>query len=291
VVELLRTVPATHIKAARWKRKKSIPFLLTFALVLTTVAQNQGRPASPPAQQSAPSEDENARHAHQIVDQMIAALGGDAYLNMQDYESEGRSYGFSHGESGIGFPVWRFWKWPDKERVELTKQRDVIQIYNGDSGWEITYKGTALLPREALDSYKLQTEHSLPQILRVWTKSPNVVYYYAGTAVAEQKETDHITVYNGQDSADLYVDMITHLPIRKTFEHRNEQYHDKDTEEEVWGNYRAVQGVNTPYDYTRKHNGDIVVERFITKITYNNHLPDSLFLPKNAPAMLPEKKK
>ena len=222
---------------------------------------------------------------------MIAALGGDAYLSMQDYESEGRSYGFSHGQSGIGFPVWRFWKSPDKERVELTKQRDVIQVFNGDSAWEITYKGTAPLPREALDDYRLQWEHSLPRILRVWTKNPGVVYYYAGTAVAEQREADHITIYNGENSADLYVDMITHLPIRKTFVHRNEQFHDKDTEEEVWGNYREVQGVNTPYDYTRKHNGETVVQRFISKITYNKGLPDSLFTPKNAPPMLPEKKK
>ena len=266
-------------------------YLVAAGFLLTAAAQSLcAQPTNTP-QQPRSAEDENARHAHQVVDQMIAALGGNLYLNMQDYESEGRSYGFSHGQSGLGFPVWRFWKAPDMERVELTKQRDVIQVFNGDSAWEITYKGTAPLPREALDDYRLQWEHSLPQILRVWTKSPDVVYYYAGTAVAEQKETDHITIYNGENSADLYVDMITHLPIRKTFVHRNEQFHDKDTEEEVWGNYREVQGIQTPYDYIRKHNGDTVVQRFISKISYNKGLPDSLFTPKNAPPMLPEKKK
>lgn len=222
---------------------------------------------------------------------MIAALGGDAYLNMQDYESEGRSYAFSHGESGLGFPVWRFWKWPDKERVELTKQRDVIQIYNGQSGWEVTFKGTATLPPPALEEHKLQREHSLPQIVRVWLKSPDVAFYYAGSAVAEQKPSDHVTIYHGQDSADLYIDITNHLPVKKTFVHRNQQYHDKDTEEETWGNYRTLQGIATPYDYQRKHNGEIVVQRFITKITYNKGIPDSEFMPKNAPPMPPEKKK
>jgi hypothetical protein len=263
--------------------------------LLAAAAQNQpSAPAAtqqPSSAQVAQPEDENARHAHQIVDQMIVALGGPAYLNMQDYESEGRSYAFSHGESGLGFPVWRFWKAPDKERVELTKQRDVIEIFNGDSAWEITYKGTAALPPPALEEYKLQREHSLTEIIRVWLKSPDVVYFYAGTAVAEQKPADHVTIYHAQDSADLYIDINSHLPIKKTFTHRNEQYHDKDTEEETWGNYRTVQGIATPYDYQRKHNGDIVVQRFITKITYNKGLPDSLFTPKNAPAMLPEKKK
>jgi hypothetical protein len=257
---------------------------------VAAVAQNQqsSTPAQPTSQSA--SEDENARHAHELINQMVTALGGDAYLNMQDYESEGRSYGFSHGQSGIGYPVWRFWKWPDKERVELTKQRDVIQIYNGDSAWEITFKGAAPLPADALQQYKLQFEHSLPIIVRQWLKSPNVSYYYAGTAIAEQKETDHITIYNGQESADLFLDINTHLPIKKTFVHRNEQYHDKDTEEEVWGNYRDVQGINTPFDYQRKHNGDIVVQRFITKITYNKGLADSLFTPKNASPMLPPKR-
>lgn len=267
--------------------------MITFGLA---TAQTMPQPPTSTQQQATPAqtaqpEDENARHAHQIVDQMITALGGDAYLNMQDYESEGRSYGFSHGESGLGFPVWRFWRWPDKERVELTKQRDVIQIFNGDSAWEITYKGTAAVPPPALEEYKLQRDHSLPQIVRVWRKSADVVYFYAGSAVAEQKPVDHVTIYNGQDSVDLFIDINSHLPIKKTFVHRNEQYHDKDTEEETWGNYRTVQGIATPYDYQRKHNGDIVVQRFITKITYNKGLPDSLFMPKNAPPMLPEKKK
>jgi len=263
------------------------------ALACAAAAQTSSPPVAPAAAGGPQSrqEDENARKAHAIVDQMIAALGGAAYLNMQDYETEGRSYAFSHGESGLGFPVWRFWKAPDKERVELTKQRDVIQIFNGDSAWEITFKGTAAIPPAALEDYKLQREHSLPQVVRVWLKSPDVAYFYAGSAVAEQKPADHVTIYNGHESVDLFIDITNHLPIKKTFTHRNEQFHDKDTEEETWGNYRTVQGIATPYDYQRKHNGDIVVQRFITRIAYNKGLSDALFTPKNAPAMLPEKKK
>ena len=35
-------------------------------------------------------------------------------------------------------------KFPDKERSELTKKRDVVYIENGDQGYEVTYKGTTL---------------------------------------------------------------------------------------------------------------------------------------------------
>ena len=38
-------------------------------------------------------------------------------------------------------------QYPDKERRELTKQRDVIYIYDGDKGYEKTFKGTAARTR------------------------------------------------------------------------------------------------------------------------------------------------
>ena len=57
------------------------------------------------------------------------ALGGQAWLNISDYQEEGRAYGFYQGQArGVGTLYFRFWKWPDKERVELTKQRDIIEI-------------------------------------------------------------------------------------------------------------------------------------------------------------------
>ena len=50
-----------------------------------------------------------------------------AWLNLQDMEQQGRSYGYSHGQpSSLGTVFWRFWKYPDKDRIELTKQRDVV---------------------------------------------------------------------------------------------------------------------------------------------------------------------
>ena len=36
---------------------------------------------------------------------------------------------------------WSFTEFPDKERVELTKERDIAELYVGTKGWEITYKG------------------------------------------------------------------------------------------------------------------------------------------------------
>src|SRR5205085_8520807 len=105
-----------------------------------------------PAQQSAPPpQDESARKARALIEQTITALGGNAWLNIQDMQQEGRTYGFQrNGQSGIGIQMWRFVKWPDKERIELTKKRDWTVIYNGEKGAETTFHGTAPLPDEDL---------------------------------------------------------------------------------------------------------------------------------------------
>ena len=76
---------------------------------------------------------------------MIRALGGEAYLTLRDMKVEGRTYAFYQGRpSGLGMLYWRFWQAPDKDRYELTKQRDVIDLYLGDKGYETTYKGTVI---------------------------------------------------------------------------------------------------------------------------------------------------
>ena len=59
---------------------------------------------------------------------------------------EGRTYAFYQGKPrGLGALYWRFWQAPDKDRYELTKERDIINLYVGDKGYETTYKGTVTI--------------------------------------------------------------------------------------------------------------------------------------------------
>ena len=88
------------------------------------------------------ADQENARKARALIDQAIQALGGQAYLTIRDREMQGRSYSFHHGRpSNGGVIFWGFSEYPDKERIELTKERDVTELYVGDKGYELTYKG------------------------------------------------------------------------------------------------------------------------------------------------------
>src|SRR5437868_6605751 len=76
-----------------------------------------------PPSQSIPVDQENARKAKAVLDQTIQALGGSAYLNIQDISQEGRTYSFYHGRpNSLGIVFWRFYKFPDKERIELRSE-------------------------------------------------------------------------------------------------------------------------------------------------------------------------
>ncbi|HXM69034.1 MAG TPA: hypothetical protein VN911_20070, partial [Candidatus Acidoferrum sp.] len=86
-------------------------------------APSQSTPAPGPG---IPSDQENARKARALLDQAIQALGGEAYLKIHDAEQEGRTYSFHHGQpTSNGVLFWRFVEYPDKERIEVTKERDV----------------------------------------------------------------------------------------------------------------------------------------------------------------------
>src|ERR1700690_4219740 len=146
-------------------------FLLSF-LLLVAVAVAQ---ATPPAESAAsiPIDQQNAHKARALLDQMIQALGGQAYVNIRELAQEGRTYSFYHGEpNSLGIQFWRFYRYPDKDRVELTKKRDVVYVYNGDKGYEITYKGTRAEDAKNLAEYLRRRHYALDQVLRHWLDEP-----------------------------------------------------------------------------------------------------------------------
>ena len=70
-------------------------FRLILLLSLIAAAESSApqslTPASKTPPASAPSADANGQKARQLVDQAVQALGGAAYLNLQDMRQEGRT--------------------------------------------------------------------------------------------------------------------------------------------------------------------------------------------------------
>jgi hypothetical protein len=254
-------------------------------------AQTQNPATSPASQEAAkaPSPSitldkdalQNSNKAKAIIEQGIQALGGQTYLTIRDREQQGRSYGFHHGTpSGGGAQFWSFSQFPDKERVELTKERDIAQLFVGDKGWEITYKGPHPLEPKDLEDYLRRRRYSLDRILRTWLNDPGVVMLFEGNAIAAQHPALQVTLVNAQnESVSLYFDVDSHLPIKKSFEWRDPVDKQKNLEEEIYENYRPVSGIMAPYNVTRYFNGDMSNQRFLNSVTINQGLDAAMFEP------------
>jgi hypothetical protein len=265
--------------------------LLLLLLTLTAAAQQAQAPAaSAPA---APT-DEGSDKARKLLDRMIQALGGSAYLEIKNITQTGRTYTLFHGQSnGPGVLFWRFSEFPDKERVEVTKQRDIAYVYRGDKGYEITYKGTAELDSKALTEYLRRREHSLEWVLRKWINEPGVAILYEGPAIAADKPADQVSIINSQnDSVTIFIDTQTHLPVKKTYSWRDPMDRLRNVEDEIYDAYRPTEGFMTPYSLTRFYNGEMVNQRFLNSVSYNDQLDEKMFDAKTTydPATLPTKK-
>ena len=246
-----------------------------FFLLLATFCMGQARSST----QAASVDQENANKARTLVDQAIQALGGQAYLNMQDMKQEGRTYSLHNGEAeGTGILFWRFYKYPDRDRIELTKQRDVVYVYRGEEGFEITFKGTRAEDPKTLQDYNRRRRYALDYVLREWLKEPGIALFYEGPTVAAQKDAQQVTIMNAKnDAVTLYFDSNTHLPIKKSFSWRDPTDKERNVEEEIYDAYRPVQGIMTPFSVSRYYNGEMSNQRFLHSVSYNQGLSDSLF--------------
>jgi len=262
-------------------------WLLTLALALSSVAQpssaQSAANAPTPSQTSSsiPVDEAGARKAKALLDQAIQALGGETYLGVRNMQQTGRTYSFYHGRAtGNGVLFWRFLEFPDKERVEVTKERDVAYVYAGDKAYEITYRGPHPMETKDLDDYLRRRKFSLEAMLRFWINDRGVALFYEGTALAGNAPADRVTLINSKNEAvTLFLDSETHLPVKKSITWRDPVDKQRNVEEETWDNYRPVQGVMTPYGFTRYYNGDMQAQRFVFTTNYNQELNPAMFDP------------
>jgi len=249
------------------------------AILAQAPVEANSAPARAP--QPIPPDQENARKARALIDQAIQALGGQAYLNLHNMQQEGRTYSFHHGRpTSNGLVFWRFVEYPDKERIEVTKERDVAYLYIGDKGYEVTFKGPHAVEQKDLDDYLRRRRFSLENIFREWINDPRVALFYDGNALAANLPAVKVRLINTKDEAvSLFFDPETHLPIEKSYTWRDPVDRFKNVEEEIFDNYRQTQGVMIPWGFTRYFNGDMQTQRFVSAVHINQGLNEAMFDP------------
>ena len=89
----------------------------------------------------------NAQQARAALDAMVQALGGQAWLDMKNQMRRDTSPRSSMAIPTSAPPSMGVPSWPDKDRIEYTKHRDVIEFFVGRQGWEVNYRGKTRCPR------------------------------------------------------------------------------------------------------------------------------------------------
>lgn len=208
-----------------------------------------------------------------VLEQMKQALGDQSRMQRQDYRMEGRSASFfknnptnstefvlyHHPLAGSTF----------EDRIELTKKRDIVQIWTPAEGYELTFKGRTNFPKDDRDAYFRRQKYNLDALVSTWANDPNALIVYGGRNLVSRRQADTVTIINAQnESVTIDVEVETHLPIRRTFKVRNPRYKDFDEDSEEYSDWHAESGTPVPYATTRFFNGDMASQRFVTKIQF-----------------------
>ncbi len=249
----------------------------TLTTVLTLLAL-----AMPPVtrtQSGTDQEAQNAQQARAALDRMVQALGGEAWLNLKNQMRQGSIAAFFHGRPNPGTMLyWEYHAWPDHDRVEFTKHRDVVQFYLGREGWEVTYRGKKAMDKDTLADYLRRRDHSIETAIKVWLKDPKTILLYEGQRMASRHMAEQVTLISAQNEAiTIMMDTSTHLPLRRSFEWRDPVYKDKNVDAEEYDNYHVVDGLPTPFSITRFKNDEMVRQYYISKVEFNQKLPDDFW--------------
>ncbi len=244
--------------------------------------------AAPPTAAGTPEQ-----RGRTLINQMIAALGGDAWLNRASIEAEGHGSVFFRGApdpyiveykqterlpgSGQPWALRRGFLTP-RGMIMPGKKIDVVQIWKDGHGYEVTYKGTTDLPKDQVDEFYRVRAHSIEEVVHNWINQPDVMIVAEGTSMVGRRLADKVTVLTASnDAVTLELDVNTHLPMRRTFQWRNPQFKDLDEYSEEYDDYHSFQGLPTAMTITSYKNGDMSGQRYLTKVTYNLPADPSLF--------------
>jgi len=259
-------------------------FALVFLLLSGAVAGAQtvtpaaGAVSAPAGASAAPQNTDSDSDAkcRKLLAEMVEALGGQKWLTLKDTFLYGRTSGFFQGKPTGAITDFYSLRTPPtpqaqgQERVEYTKKRDIVSIFNENAAWEITYRGKRPLPEDQSSDYFRRRDHSIETAILVWLKDPATVLLSDGQQIAERHLTDQITLISASnDDITLQLDTETHLPLRRIFHWRDPLYKDKNEEVDEYDDYHLIDGIQTPFTLTRFHNGDMVSERFLYKAEYN----------------------
>jgi outer membrane lipoprotein-sorting protein len=223
--------------------------------------------------------EQSAAKAKELIQEMIQTLGGSAYLNVKDESCEGRAAQFGHSGALSDYDVfYDFTKFPDKDRTEFSKKRNIIEIYNGNQGWVLDRGGVTDAPPDSVTENQRELGLDIDHILQYRLNETGMIFRYDGPDVVDLKEADWVELDDSEGrEIRIAIAKLTHLPIRKEVAMRDPQTHMRAEEVDYYSNFHEVDGVQIPFQVTHIRNGLKVFQIFYQSCKFNTGLADSLF--------------
>jgi hypothetical protein len=266
-----------------------------YAALTVALAATYGHPVH--AQEMLP--EQSAAKAKEVLQQVISALGGQAFLNVHDSDCEGRVAQFGVNNELMGFTMFRdLWVLPDKNRTEyIAKSQNTIAafllgvddlsiahggmmvtVFDGNHGWMLDKSGVSDQPEDTVQTFTEQVKSGLNNMLRSRMNEPGVDYHYTGTDLIDMKEAEWIE-FTDRERRDLRlaIDKNTHLPLRWVVATRDPETHERSEVATSYVQYLAYDGVKTPLNIERSRNDRKVSQIFLTGCKYNTSLETQLF--------------
>lgn len=211
-----------------------------------------------------------------VIDEMIQALGGPAFLDVKEIHTSGRFFSFSKGELSGSDLFDDYIKLPDMERTEFGRDKNKsVTINKGSEGWKIEGKKepepqSAVQADEFLASFKTSFDY----VMRFVLKQPQTTIQLLPSELIDFKRADVVEVRDAaKNRIRFYIDRASHLPIKMQVRRVNQS----SVNEELYGNWHKFQGVMTPLLVSRSTNGLKTMEIRAETAAYNSGLSDSLF--------------
>jgi hypothetical protein len=243
--------------------------------------------------------DQSSAKAKQLLQEVIAALGGQAYLNVRDTQCDGRAAQFGTAGTLMGFTLFRdIWLLPDKNRVEyftkgehtilgflmgaddllITHGGAMMTIHTADGGWTLDKSGVSDEPEDVIKNFNDQIKSGMNNMLRRRLNEPGVDVQYAGTDLIDLKEAEWIE-FTDSDHRDMRmgIDKFTHLPLRWIVTTRDPESRVYSSVTTSYTQYRLLDGVKTPLSIEMSRDDRKLTQTFLTDCKYNADLAPQLF--------------
>lgn len=238
----------------------------------------------------------NQQKGKRIIDEALAALGGQAFLAMQNRVESGRIYGFYREKlNGLGVDALYTTYLPRPETLDPTflgvrvrdargKKQDDVILYTDGTGYELTFRGARPLADVVINQFRVDTLHNIFYVLRQRLGEPGLIFESRGADFFENRPVEIVDITDtNNDTVTVYFDQSTKLPTRQSYNRRDPVDNSKIEEVRLFSKYRDVGGgVMWPFTIRRERDGEKVVELYSETVEINKDLKDSMFtLPPN----------